>query len=459
MEMIEATSDRQPTNARHGRLGLLSGAMAIALAIAGCTNNDATTPVESPAPATSQTSAPTASPTPVSVGPLAPTPLTVATGTNPGDAEGESLNIPQGWTAEIWANVDGARLAAWTPDGKLLVSSPATGAVVALTPTENGKAPKASDLLTGLNGPQGLGFALDGKVLVVGEENRIVAYDYLDGAATNPNVLVDNLPSDGHGAKGIAINGDTVYYSLGSSDNRSVEDRTADPERGTVWRVSIYGGSNEVVARGVRNGFALAIAPDKTLFSGVNQMDDQPYPFDDGAGQPGDQVRDYINENPVDQVSRLTQDVDLGWPYCVPDTTATPDLLNVPYVNDPQLNPAGDKLDCAALPPTMLGVPAHSAPLGLAFTEGTPLGGIIGTGALITTHGSWNRESPRPPGVVFSPWDTATQSLGVPVELVNGFQSDAGYRWGRSVTAIPGPDGSLYVTDDEAGLVYRITPG
>ena len=55
--------------------------------------------------------------------------------------------------------------------------------------------------------------------------------------------------------------------------------------------------------------------------------------------------------------------------------------------------------------------------------------------------------------------DTISCSLIVPVPLVNGFQSDAGDRWGRSVTSIPGPDGSLYVTDDDAGPVYRITPG
>ena len=434
--------------------------VAATLALAGCSNDAVVTPSRGPTQTSSEspTPTPTLEPSTFTIGPLAPTPLTVAEGTKPGAAEGQSLNIPQGWSAEVWANVPKARLAAWTPDGKLLVSSAAAGKVVALTPTEDGQAPTASDLLTGLNSPQGLAFALNGKVLVVGEADRIVAYDYLDGAATNRRVLVDNLPTGGHGAKGIAVKGDGVYYSLGSSGNRVPADRDADPERATVWRVSVYGTANSIVARGVRNGFALAIAPDKTLFAAVNQMDNQPYPFDDGTGNYGKEVRGYINENPVDQVSRLSQGTDLGWPFCVPDTRDTPNLLNVPYVNDPAFNRAGQRLDCATLPPTMLGLPAHSAPLGLAFTEGTPLGGILGTGALITTHGSWNREKPRPPGVVFSPWDAATRSLGVPVELVNGFQSEAGFRWGRSVTAIPGPDGSLYVTDDAAGLVYRVTP-
>jgi len=433
--------------------------LATSLLLAGCTNEPDLSPTAQPSGAPTETAAPSQAPIDSTIGPLVATELTVAQGTNPGAAEGQSLIIPQGWTAEVWARVGNARLATWTTDGKLLVSSPATGTVVALTPTEPGKAPTASDLLTGLDSPQGLGFALNGKLLVVGENTRIVAYDYLDGAATNRRVLVDNLPQSGHGAKGVAVNGSTVYYSLGSSSNRDPSDRGADPERATVWQVSVDGGGNSVVARGVRNGFALAIAPDKTLFAAVNQADNQPYPYVDDTGNFGQEIPEYINENPVDQVSRLTQDVDLGWPYCVPDTRLTPDLLNVPFAKDPELNPDGDQLDCATLPPTMLGLPAHSAPLGLSFTEGTPLGGVIGTGALITTHGSWNREEPRSPGVFFSPWDTATQSLGVPLPLVGGFQSDAGERWGRSVAAVPGPDGSLYVTDDAAGLVYRITPG
>jgi len=443
---------------RRTRSLAIAGISLATIVLAGCTNAPNLDDAFSPTATVTLVATPTLTAIAPDVTiPLVLSPLTVAEGTDPGAAADQSLYIPAGWTAEVWANVPNARLAAWTPDGRLLVSS--GGTVTMLTPTEPGKAPEASYLLTDLNGPQGLAFALDGKVLIVGESDQIVAYDYLDGKATNERVLVANLPTGGHGAKGIAVNGDTVYYSLGSSDNRSAEDRDADPPRATIWQVGVSGEGNSVVATGVRNGFGLAIAPDKTLFTAVNQMDNQPYPFDDDTGQLGLNVRDYINENPVDQVTRLTMGVDLGWPYCVPDTTNTPDLLNVPYVNDPILNPTGDKLHCASLPPTMLGIPAHSAPLGLAFTAGTPLEATLGSGALITTHGSWNRDTPRPPGVVFSPWDSATNSLGVPVPLVNGFQSDAGDRWGRSVTAIPGPDGSLYVTDDEAGLVYRITPG
>ena len=457
MKMIASTSDRQPTNARHKRLGLLAGAVSIALVVAGCasSNGPASSSAQPSSPIAASTAA--ANPNP-GVGPLAATPLTVAEGTIPGLANGQSVEIPQGWTAEVWANVPGARLATWTPDGKLLVSSPDRSAVIALTPTEPGKAPTQETLIDELDKPQGLAFTSDGTALVVGESTRVVAYDYKDGKVSNERVLADNLPTGGHSAKGVAVDGDTVYYSVGSSNNRIPGDRTASPARATIWQVNIDGEGNSVVATGVRNGMALAIAPDHTLFSGVNQMDDQPYPFDDGSGNYGKQVPEYINENPVDQVSRVTAGAELGWPLCVPDTRATPDLLNIPYVNDPQFNADGSQLDCAALAPTMLGLPSHSAPLGLSFTAGTPLERQIGSGALITTHGSWNRETPRAPGVAFSPWDSTTNSLGATVPLVGGFQSDNGDRWGRTVAAVVGSDGSLYVTDDEAGLVYRITP-
>ena len=428
------------------RLTALAGLVAGALALAGSSS-------------ASGPSANSAIPTGLglSVGPLASTPLTVAVGTNPGNAQGKSLKIPAGWTAEVWANVPGVRMAAWSPDGRLIVTTGAGGSVKSLTPTTEGHAPTIKTLLKGLPGAQGLGFGHSGTVLVIGEDSRIVAVDYLNGSVSNGRVIVNNLPTSGHGAKGIAVKGDAVYYSLGSSGNRTPWDRTATPKRATVWRVNINGNSNTAIAKGVRNGFALAIAPDGTVFTAVNQMDNQPYPFH-YQDQYGTLIRSYINANPVDQVTRLTQGVDLGWPYCVPDTRNTPTRLNVPYVNDPEFNPTGSKLNCKGLPKTMLGLPAHSAPLGLSFTTRTALEPAIGLGALITTHGSWNRTPPRAPVVLFSPWNSTAKRLGAPVTLIAGFQNPDGTRWGRCVDAVVGPDGSLYVTDDMAGLVYRITP-
>ena len=430
--------------------------------LAGCTGSaggDATptTRLTSHAPTKADSSA-RSSPHP-GVGALSQVPLTTAGGTDAGAAAGRSLNLPAGWTAEVWASVPGARVAAWSPDGRLVVSSGGGGDVVVLTPTTPGSAPTATTLLTGLANPQGVGFTEQNgrSVLVVGEASRIVAWDYSDGRVSNRRVLVDALPTGGHGSKGVAVRGDTVFYSLGSSGNRVPADRTSTPERASIWRVGLDGGDNRMVAVGVRNGFGLAIAPDGTLFSAVNQSDNQPYPFHDGTGY-GKEIRSYINENPVDQVSRISEGTDLGWPYCVPDIRGREgDLTDLPFVNDPVFNADGARLDCGSIGATVLGLPAHSAPLGLEFTSG-PLRDVLGPGALIASHGSWNRQPPRPPSIAFSPW-SPTGSLGSAVDLVTGFQNSDGSRWGRCVTAVPGPDGSIYVTDDAAGLVYRISPG
>lgn len=324
--------------------------------------------------------------------------LSVADGADGGAAEGRTLTIPEGWAAEVWMDVPGARLAVWTPDARLIVSTGDRGTLTLLTPVAD-RAPEETVLLDGLDNPQGVAFArMQGRdVLVVGEATRIVVWDYADGAVSDRRVLVEGLPASGHGSKAVAVDGDTVYYSLGSRDNRDPADRATDPERASIWQVSLDGSGNRLVARGVRNGFGLDLAPDDTLFTAVNQADNQPYPFRDDTGAYGGTDREYVNENPIEQVSRITPGTDLGWPLCVPDTRETPDLTDIPFVNDPTFNPDGARLDCSTLPNTMLGLPAHSAPLGLTFTSDTSIASALGEGALISAHGSWNRQPPRPP--------------------------------------------------------------
>ena len=220
----------------------------------------------------------------------------------------------------------------------------------------------------------------------------------------------------------------------------------------------LVGDRTRIIATGVRNGSGLSFAPDGTLFTAINQSDNQPYPYRDDTGQYGQLVPAYINENPVDQVSRITAGTELGWPYCLPDTRGHDDLTDLGYVDHPSTNPDGAALDCSAIGRTQLGLPAHSAPVGFVFTQGSKLPAALANGALITAHGSWNRRPPREPYVAYSAWEAAGRTLAPARAVVAGFQNADGSRWGRSVDAVPGPDASIYVTDDEAGLVYRLTP-
>lgn len=358
--------------------------------------------------------------------------------------------IPDGWTISVWARLPKARLAAWTPDRALLVSVPASGKIVKLTP--NTVVPQQETLLEGLNQPHGMAF--EGSTLYVAESDRIDAFDYAFGKATNGRTIAAGLPDarspDLHGAyahalKSVAVGPDgAVYFSIGSTANVSPQDRVANPPRATIMRIPAGGGAAQPFATGVRNGTGLAVAPDGSLWTAVNNRDNAP--------DPGDKVDvGYVNDHPPESLARLTPGRELGWPFCNPDGGPA----SLPFIRDMSTNKDGSQLNCGALPPVEQSMGAHSAPLGLAFTTGT-LPPPYTQGALVGVHGSWNRQPPRAPEVSFFAWRNGT--LGDQQTLVGGFQADDGSRWGRPVAAVVGPDGAVYVTDDTAGAVYRVAP-
>jgi glucose/arabinose dehydrogenase len=363
---------------------------------------------------------------------------------------------------------------AWTPEGDLLVSQPDDGTVIELSPQQHG-APTSRTVLSNLTTPQGLAFAkFDGhEVLYVGESNQIDRFNWngtgVSGALT---VIAGNLPDqdpsgdDVHRDKDVAVAADgTVYFNVGSASNATPSDRTMNPPRAVIMSVSPSGGNLKVVEKGVRNGEGLAVAPDGTVWTAVNNRDNITYPshssYEGVSDAFGQKIQDYVNEHPPDEVAPVTAGRDLGWPYCNPDqdnSHPAGSLVNVPFIADAVTNPGGKSLNCAALKPLEVGLPAHSAPLGLSFLEGSKLPAPWSGGAVVAVHGSWNRQPPRAPAVLWMPWDSQTHTLGAAVTLAGGFQDANGNRWGRVVDAVPGPDGALYVTDDQAGAIYRLVP-
>ena len=140
-----------------------------------------------------------------------------------------------GWTLSVWARVPKARLAAWAPDGSLLISVPSYRAGGArLAPS--GAGPRESVPLDGLDQPHGLAFA--GNTLYVAESDQVDAYDYADGAATNRRTVAADLPDAkspdlrgayAHALKSVAVGPDgAVYFSIGSTGNISADDRDGD---------------------------------------------------------------------------------------------------------------------------------------------------------------------------------------------------------------------------------------
>jgi glucose/arabinose dehydrogenase len=387
-------------------------------------------------------------------------------------AEPHQVEVPKGWKASVWARVPGARMEAVTPEGKLLVSEPANGAVVEL----GGKGMVESEtvLVAGLESPQGLAFAKrdGGWVLYVGESDQIDSYPWHDGSVGAQTVIAPDLPDelpagdDIHRQKDVVVAPDgRVYFDVGSSSNASPADRGYDPPRGVIDSVGPEGGPVKVVMKGVRNGEGLAVAPDGTVWTAINNRDEIPYPFHREAEGQGDAfgqvIRSYVDNHPPDEVVAVSQGRDLGWPLCNPEqgmNTPPGSLADVPLIPDAVTNPGGNLLDCSKLEPIEVGLPAHSAPLGMSFLAGTKVPAPWSGGAVIAAHGSWDRQEPRPPAVLWLRWDAKQHTLLPATTLVGGFQEADGERWGRPVDVVPGPEGSLYVSDDTAGAIYKLVP-
>jgi len=390
------------------------------------------------------------------------------------------LSLPQGWTAEVWALVNAVRFETWTPEGDLLVSAPNEGTVTLLTPRAGNPAgpPTQRTIIGGLRSPQGMAFdRIDGReVLYVAESDEVDRYAWTGAGVGTRTVLIKGLPDtepaqdDVHTLKDVVVGADhTIYVDVGSSSNASPRTSWHGIPRASVLAYHPNGKLERVWATGVRNGDGLSFAPDGSLWTAVNERDQISYPFHQAYGGSSDAydqvIRAYVNNHPPDEVARLTAGRDLGWPYCDPNpdvhTGATDTRFrytSLPFTRDAQTNPNGTRLNCAKLARLQVGLPAHSAPLGFHFLIGSKLPAPWSDGAVVAGHGSWDRHPPRPPTVYWMPWSQSRDTLGAPQVLLGGFQEPNGSRWGRVVDAVPGPDGALYVSDDQAGAIYRIVP-
>jgi glucose/arabinose dehydrogenase len=455
-------------------LALLTAAViAAAAACSGSPDQGQGTAAPS-SPESASSGSPVAPAVPVPAG-WSATPLAVPAGDGDGVlSRPHTLTVPAGWTARVWARVPHARMEAWTPGGDLLVSDPDGGKIMELRPGAAGTA-AVRTLLAGLTHPQGMVFArLDGRwVLYVAESDQIDQYPWgADGISGVRTVIAARLPDldpdgdDVHRAKDVTVAADgTVYFNVGSSSNASPGDRTMSPQRAVIMAVSPGGTDLRVAERGVRNGEGLAVAPDGTVWTAVNERDNIPYPshspygtYSDAFGQV---IQGYVNNHPPDEVVPVTAARDLGWPYCDPDqddSDPAGSLAGVPLVPNAATNPGQNELDCAALAPVEVGLPAHSAPLGMTFLEGSKIPARWSGGAVIAAHGSWDRQPPQPPAVLWLAWNASQDTLEPAVTLVGGFENPDGSFWGRPVDAVPGPDGALYVSDDTVGAIYRLAP-
>jgi glucose/arabinose dehydrogenase len=342
-----------------------------------------------------------------------------------------TLKMPAGFSIAVYTgDVQGARSMALAPDGTLFIGTRGNKIYAVTDPNKDHVADRVIELATGLRTPNGLAFN-DG-ALYVGELNRIVRFDNVldavkagSGSGLTPKVVLDGLPSETmHGWKYIAFGPDGyLYYQIGAPCN--ICDR-GDPFA-SIWRVKPDGSGNEIYARGVRNSVGMAWHPEtKELWF-----------TDNGRDMLGDdRPNDELNHGPKPGLH-------FGYPYCHEGSIPDPEF--------------GKDHSCSNYAPPAAKLGPHVAALGLKFYTGSMFPSEYRNRLLIAQHGSWNRTPQAGPigyRIMMATVDGARVTNYEP--FVEGFLQGR-QAWGRPVDLLQMPDGSLLVSDDTAGAVYRIT--
>lgn len=383
------------------------------------------------------------------------------------DADNGGLVLPQGFCAALVAGQLGpVRQLAVGENGHLyaaLSGKPGdnTGGVLAFRDRDgDGKPEERASFGPG----GGNDVKLHDGYLYFALNDRVVRYRLEDGKlepSGEEETVVADLPSDGgHRAKSLAFGpGDAMYVNIGSRTNSCQEtDRLPsspghDPcteleQRAGIWRFSANRTGQRFAdgrrfATGLRNAMALATQPGTgALFAAVHGRDQ----LSDNWG-----FSDEVNaNNPGEELVRVEQGGDYGWPYCYYSNQYRKKVLAPEYGGD------GQKVGrCAAAKDPVLVFPGHWAPMAMAFYTSEAFGTKYTRGLFVAFHGSWNRAPLPQEGyrVVFVPFTGSGPS--------GGYTTFATEKGGPTALRASGvavaPDGSLYISADQNGKIWRIT--
>lgn len=348
---------------------------------------------------------------------------------NPGDSNAgellDQIKLPSGFKISMYAeNVPGARSMTLSPNRTLFVGSRGQGKVYAvLDDDQDQKADRVITIASGMNSPNGVAFR-DGN-LYVAEINRVLRYDSIESKLDNPPdpvIVNDNFPSDTHhGWKFIRFAPDgKLYVPVGAPCNICLRD---DERYASIMRMNAEGSGLEVFAHGVRNtvGFDWHPTTNELWFT--------------------DNGRDWLGDNqPPDELNHAPQPgMHFGFPFCHGGDLPDPEF--------------GVQRNCDEFVPPAMKLGPHVAALGMRFYTGTMFPEEYRHQIFIAEHGSWNRSVPIGYRVTLVRLEN---NQAVSYETFAEGWLQGGGAWGRPVDVQEMPDGALLVSDDKAGVVYRV---
>lgn len=334
------------------------------------------------------------------------------------------VTLPPGFSIEVYAaGLDGPRMMATGLDGQVYVAERGADRIIRLPDLDgNGQADGIEVVASELDAPSSIDFHPDGS-LYVGETRRILRLSEPDasGAYQRQEIVIDGLPEGGHNTRTVLFSpdGSKLYVSIGSSCNVCQEQ---DARRASIMQYAPDGSNPRLFARGLRNAVGMVFRPGTTELWTTNN----------GRDMLGDDL-------PPDTIQLVHQGLDYGWPYCHSGRIADPDL--------------GGLGSCKWVAPPNVELQAHSAPLGLTFYSASQFPSTYQGNLFVAFHGSWNRSKPTGYKVVRIPFQGG---LPGPVQDFATGWLVGDNAWGRPVDVLTAPDGSLLVSDDAGGIIYRI---
>ena len=352
-----------------------------------------------------------------------------------------NLTLPAGFEINVFAKLNNApRMMAFDKNGNLFVSLTKNNQIIMLPDTNKDGLAEAAVLVSDkLNAPNGLAFLGD-DLLVANQDGIVKLTKNNNKWSVKP--FISRLPSGGHTLKTIKVGVDNhLYLNVGSSCNVCVED---NPLRATILRYTLDGkpaGSqiqdtlnnpSPIWAKGLRNSQDFAWHPKTGSMFATNN----------GSDMRSDKKNGKVNDElPPEHFNKIEPSKHYGWPHCWGEQVVDPNF------------PGADHF-CKTTTPPAITFTSHSTPIGVTFLDKTHFPTEYKNDAIVALHGSWNRAQLSGYKLVRVKFNGETPV--VIVDFATGWLQN-NQAWGRPVDVITGPDGALYVSDDGANVIYRIS--
>lgn len=359
--------------------------------------------------------------------------------------EGAMPKTLPGFKVDLYATgIQNPRELRAAPNGDIFVACMEAGKIMVYRGiTKDGKPEQVETFASGLNEPFGIAFYPPGPTpqwIYIGNTDSVVKFPYRNGdlKASGPAQIVVNeiFPGarqarGGHSTRDVAFSpdGKKMYVSVGSKSNIDDPDtHKSEFHRANILEFNPDGSGVRVFASGIRNPVGLAFEP-KTgkLWTACNE-------------------RDMLGDNLVpDYTTHVEDNGFYGWPW-----------YYIGKNRDPRLPDSHPDRRAKMLTPDVL-IQPHSAPLGFAFYTGKQFPAEYHGDQFLALHGSWNRTDRTGYEVVRVPLHGKGQATGEYEDFVTGFVTPDGKVWGRPVGIAVAKDGSLMISDDGTGSIWRLS--